>query len=486
MAWKRFKYAVHLLTGLQFGDEGKGLQVVNLLNGALGVLYSACVRYNGGNNAGHTIFLEDGKKYVLHTIPSGILVPGIKCLIAHGVWFNINEVLREIVELRSLGIIVDKSRLFIDPLAHVVLPTHILMDELAEEKRGKVGRQFGSTKRGMAQVATSKAAREGVRIIDIFDANGKLQRLVQEHLAFISRNFRSLTTEERKAIEESIKDMADRLSQIMEFAEFTTSRAFIEEELKHGNVLAEGAQGFGLDIDHGTYPYITSSNSGVGAFVNGTGVSHWQVGRVIGVCKMWYETRVGRGPFPTEYCPEVNGEYQPNHGAPYLIQNAGQGEEGTEKGASTGRSRRCRRVDFPAIREACESIGVTDLILTKADRPRADFGNVIEVCVGYALCGVEFSTQNLYTLMAAYGNPYLEPQFSKVEFAPAVRGEIYEHQPKAVIDQVERFRAYAGEGVSVPFIGCGHLQGQVVFVDTKPFSGILLENGSQERSRAAS
>jgi adenylosuccinate synthase len=474
MSQPKPKHFVHILLGLSWGDEGKGKVIVDLLRKALGVAYVACVRFNGGCNAGHSVWIN-GVRFVTHQVPTGILVRGVKNLIAKGVKVNLVKLVAEIRELLGLGIEISKANLFVDPAAHIVLPTHILMDKLEDEKYGKL--VIGTTKNGMMPIAVSKMARRSVRIIDLLENNGLAETVTQEHIDYIDKVYRVLSPEERVTI---LRELAELRLALAELAQYVTlgvnSRAFVMDALKKGDVLAESAQGYLLDVDHGTYPYVTSSNSGVGAFIDGTNVPYYTVSRVFGVAKMWYVTRVGEGPFPTELEPAAKGHYTEAHGLPWVIQNAGEKEEGSEKGATTGRPRRIGFVDFPAIYHASLSIGITDLILTKADRPGPlGDGTVLKACWDYDERG-PLSPDIDYVLLMKTARPYLRP----LDFEPAQRDVVFGEQPNAVQRMVRHMRTVSG--ADIPFMSVGPEPGQIVYIDHHPPRiGALLANGMDDR-----
>lgn len=480
MGQKKLKHFVHLLLGMSFGDEGKGKVVIDLLQGVLGTKYRACVRYNGGANAGHTIFM-DGKKYVTHQIPSGILVPGVANLIAHGVKVNPTKLLSEMEDLKKLGVKINNDNLFVDPAAHVVLPTHVMMDILSEDRASTVGQEIGSTKQGMKQVAVSKVGRESVRLHDVLMGNGKLEKLVSDHIDFIQRNYRPLLQEEFDRIEKDLAALKDSVKILQHIATFVDSMIFIREMLEEGPILGEGAQGFGLDMDHGTYPFVTSSNSGSGAFIEGTGVPfQWlDLEHVFGVAKFWYETRVGQGPFPTDISPGVKGWYtKEEHPLAYAIQNAGEHEEGSEKGATTQRPRQVGYFDLPFLQYAVERSGVTHLILTKADRPREEDCKKLLVCTGYRSDGSLVGPDE--NLMLMFDS--VEPEYVEVAFVPAARDVLFDDQPEPVRRHMRLIKRRLGEGVEVPFMSVGPKPGQIVYVDRAPsVGGTLMKNGAEDR-----
>lgn len=331
--------AVDVILGLQWGDEGKGKIVDYLAED-----YDIIARFQGGANAGHTLKI-DGNEFVLHTIPSGIFRQGLTNVIGNGVVLDPIVLEKEINGLKALGVEVE-SRLLIAHKAHLILPTHRMLDAASEASKGK--EKIGSTLKGIGPTYMDKTGRNGLRVGEIYseDFKEKYQQLKEKHLhlagIYPDIDF-DLETEEMKwfAAMESLK----KLRQV-------NCEYYINEQLDGGKkILAEGAQGSMLDIDYGTYPYVTSSNTITAGVCTGLGIAPSKIDRVIGITKA-YCTRVGGGPFPSELFDE-NGE---------LLQ-----KEGNEFGATTGRPRRCGWLDLVQLRYSCMINGVTDLILTKLD-----------------------------------------------------------------------------------------------------------------------
>lgn len=328
---------VDVLLGLQWGDEGKGKIVDFLAN-----QYQFIARYQGGPNAGHTIYLKD-KKFVLHTIPSGIFHENIGNIIGNGVVINPITLLAEIKELEEAGVHIT-SRLFIAKKANLILPTHIELDKASEQKRGEA--KIGSTLRGISPAYMDKTGRNAIKIGEIFQPNFEesYRGLRDKHIEMMqSMGFTADLSKETQWLQalESLKAY-----------QFIDCEQFINQQLQEGKkILAEGAQGAMLDIDYGTYPYVTSSNTITGGVCTGLGVAPQKIKEVYGITKA-YCTRVGSGPFPTELHDEVGEKLR---------------KEGSEFGATTGRPRRCGWIDFPALRYACMLNGVTQLCVTKID-----------------------------------------------------------------------------------------------------------------------
>lgn len=329
---------VDVLLGLQWGDEGKG-KIVDYLADQ----YHAIARFQGGPNAGHTLVI-DGKKHVLHTIPSGIFRDNCLNIIGNGVVIDPVTILKEIRHLEAEGVPV-KERLYISKRANLILPSHKLLDAASEAAKGKA--KIGSTLKGIGPTYMDKTGRNGLRIGDIVETsfNQKYDALKQKHLKILA------TYDFEYDIEASEKEWMDAIEELKTY-QLVESTYFINNLLKQGKrVLAEGAQGSMLDIDFGTYPFVTSSNTITAAVCTGLGVAPQKIGDVIGISKA-YCTRVGSGPFPTELHDEVGEELR---------------RVGGEFGATTGRPRRCGWIDLPALKYTCIINGVTQLVVTKAD-----------------------------------------------------------------------------------------------------------------------
>ncbi len=327
--------------GAQWGDEGKG-KIVDWL--ALSA--DLVVRFHGGNNAGHTL-IADGKKTVLHLVPSGVLQPGTVNLIGPGVVVDPRVLLQELDEIQESGVLRDPSRVRVSGRAHVILDWHIALDKARDEARRESA--IGTTGRGIGPAYEDKVARRGVRVADLLDAaalRAAIDRLAKD------KNFELTQLHGWPAIDaEALYDELLVLGRRLEPFVDHTGR-ILDRALRDGKrVLFEGAQGTFLDIDHGTYPYVTSSNCVAGAVCTGAGVGPTRIDYVLGITKA-YTTRVGGGPFPTE----DEGE-----GGRWL------GEKGQEFGATTGRKRRCGWLDLVVLREAAIVNGFTSLAMNKLD-----------------------------------------------------------------------------------------------------------------------
>lgn len=351
-----------IVIGSQWGDEGKG-KIVDRLSGQSDMI----VRFQGGANAGHTLKVGD-KETILHLIPSGILHPGTKCIIGNGVVLDPEVFFQEVGELEKNGIDVAPDRLAISAKAHIILPYHKSLDKAREARRA--GEKIGTTGRGIGPCYEDKAARIGIRAGDL--NNPELVRKKIAH-ALLEKN--ALLTGLYKYPAHDAEEVA---SSLLTLAEWIKPYIQDTDQLVHNainadkNLLFEGAQGIHLDIDHGTYPYVTSSNTVAGGASCGTGIPPSAIDEVIGVAKA-YTTRVGGGPFPTELLDDAGSYLQ---------------AKGHEYGATTGRPRRCGWLDTVVLRESARLNGITGFALTKLDvlqnLPQ------LKICVAYELDGKRY------------------------------------------------------------------------------------------------
>lgn len=344
-----------ILVGAQWGDEGKG-KIIDVLTEDADIV----VRTQGGNNAGHTVFIGK-QKYVLHLIPSGILRPGKTCVIGNGVVIDPVSLVEEINGLEKLGVKIN-GNLLISETAHIVFPYHRELDAQREILKGK--NKIGTTKRGIGPAYGDKAARTGLRVIDLINAP-RFELLLKQKIKENNEILKAFGAKPLsfKKVHDAYRAAGDRLKPFVT----NTVIHLHEAARKKGNVLFEGAQGTFLDIDHGTYPFVTSSNTTSGGACTGSGVPPNRMDRVVGVMKA-YTTRVGEGPLPTE-----NSEI-----ADLLHQM------GREFGATTGRARRCGWFDSVATRHAAMVNGIDELAVTNLDG--LDTLETIKVCIGYR-CG---------------------------------------------------------------------------------------------------
>ncbi len=331
--------AIDVILGLQWGDEGKG-KIVDFLAKD----YDVVARFQGGPNAGHTLKFDD-KKFILHTVPSGIFRSNLLNLIGNGVVIDPITLRGELENLDSAGFEY-KSRLLVAKKAHLILPTHRLLDAASEAAKGK--KKIGSTLKGIGPTYMDKTGRNGLRVGDILQADflDRYQYLKDKHLGLLKAlpevNF-DLENEEKKWFD---------CIELLRNLRIVDGEYFINQQFKEGKkILAEGAQGSMLDIDFGTYPYVTSSNTISAGVCSGLGVGPGAIGEVIGITKA-YCTRVGSGPFPTELHDETGEMLR---------------KEGAEFGSTTGRPRRCGWIDLPALRYTIMLNGVTQLVITKID-----------------------------------------------------------------------------------------------------------------------
>ena len=343
-----------VVIGTQWGDEGKG-KVVDLLTEEV----AAVVRFQGGHNAGHTLVI-DGEKTVLHVIPSGILRPDVQCVIGNGVVLEPHALLKEVQQLEQRGVPV-RERLRISPACPLILPYHVQLDLAREEARGN--QKIGTTGRGIGPAYEDKAARRGLRMGDLFywqDFAAKLNEVMEYHNFMLRQYYKrpevdfQQTLDECAAVAEQLRPMVCDVVSVL-----------------HGlreageNILFEGAQGALLDIDLGTYPFVTSSNTTAGGTAVGSGFGPTYLDYVLGITKA-YATRVGSGPFPTELFDDVGSRLA---------------ERGNEFGSTTGRPRRCGWFDAVALRQAVQINSISGLCLTKLDV--LDGLESIRICVGY-------------------------------------------------------------------------------------------------------
>jgi len=350
--------SVMVLIGAQWGDEGKG-KATDLY----GERVQWVVRYQGGNNAGHTVVLPDGQKFALHLIPSGILTPGVTNVIGNGVVIDPGVLLTELGGLDERGI--DTSRLLISHDAHLIMPYHVAIDKVSERYLGKA--KIGTTGRGIGPAYGDKVARLGVRVQDLLDPSILAQKV---EAALDIKNQMLVKIYNRKAL-----DCARIVDEVLEQAEgfkhrIADTRLELGKAVERGdNILLEGSQGTLLDVDHGTYPYVTSSNCVAGAACAGAGVGPHLLHYVLGITKA-YTTRVGSGPFPTELEDDVG-----KHLA----------ERGNEFGSVTGRPRRCGWFDAAALKRSIQINGISGLCVTKLDV--LDGVETLQLGVGYNVNG---------------------------------------------------------------------------------------------------
>lgn len=353
-----------VVIGAQWGDEGKG-RIVDLISEKVDII----VRYQGGNNAGHTIVIGD-EKVILHHLPSGILRQDKLSVIGNGVVVDPKVLLQEINELNSAGYSVDEKNLKISDRAHVIMPYHREIDSARESMNGKA--RIGTTGRGIGPVYEDKVARRGIKFADLIDPDSlsaRLKEVFEERNAYLTKVLGGNPLN----LKEILEEYAEYGRELKRFS-CDVSTLLNESISKGQNILFEGAQGALLDIDFGTYPYVTSSSAGSGGASTGSGVGPTKIDTVLGIAKA-YTTRVGEGPFPTEISGELGEKLR---------------QAGGEFGATTGRSRRCGWFDAFALKYAAQTNGISWLALTKLD-VLSGFEK-IHICVGYRYKGEQLSS----------------------------------------------------------------------------------------------
>ncbi len=346
--------SVTVLVGSQWGDEGKG-KIVDILSEKFDIV----ARYQGGANAGHTVEIGE-KQYILHLIPSGILRDGVKCVIGNGVVIDPQALLDEIKILEDNGIKVE-GRLFISHNAHLIMPYHKLFDSISESGKNKIG----TTGRGIGPCYIDKFDRKGIRIIDLLNRD-VLEKKLRQNVDEKNILLKKLYGDKGFDIEEIIKEYISFDEAIDSYV--TDVPLMLNNAIKEGkNILLEGAQGTLLDVDHGTYPFVTSSNPTSGGACTGSGIPPNKIDNVFGIVKA-YTTRVGNGPFPTELTDEAGEKLR---------------QEGAEFGATTGRPRRCGWFDAFLVRYSAMINGIDAVAVTKLDV--LSIFEKIKVCIGYKL-----------------------------------------------------------------------------------------------------
>ncbi len=416
----RAKTAVVL--GAQWGDEGKG-KIVDVLSAQ----FSVVARYAGGHNAGHTVIIR-GKKFILQLVPCGVLRPDCRAVIGNGVVLDPMAFLAEVGKLRELGVGIDEQ-LFVSNRAQVILPYHRMIELASENAPGR--QRIGTTSRGIGPAYEDKMHRSGLRVVDLLNRS-----LLKTHI--------ENACQEKNAIAHALfgTDPLDPIEMYEQYAKaaelvrpfVTDTAALLNQAIHDGqSVMFEGAQGTMLDIDHGTYPFVTSSSATAGGAVTGTGVPPTAIGTVIGVTKA-YVTRVGEGPFPTEI----------NDGAGDLLRSRGQ-----EYGAVTGRPRRCGWLDLPLLRYSNQINGTEWLVVTKLDV--LDAFDEIPVCIGYRIDG-----QLSATIPAdVNGIEKVEPVYTKLKgWKTSTEGtRRFEALPRAAQDYLRFLEAESGSRIGMVSTG---------------------------------
>ncbi|MGV9713219.1 adenylosuccinate synthase [Gordonia sp. NPDC003424] len=419
--------AAIVLIGAQWGDEGKG-KATDLLGGKLHWV----VRYQGGNNAGHTVVLPNGDKYALHLIPSGILTPGVKNVIGNGVVVDPGVLLTELGGLEDRD--VDTTGLLISADAHLLMPYHVAIDKVTERFLGN--KKIGTTGRGIGPCYQDKIARVGVRVADVLDEKIFAQKV---EAALELKNQILVKIYNRRALEP-----AQVIDEVLEQAEgfkhrIADTRLLLNQALERDEtILLEGSQGTLLDVDHGTYPYVTSSNPTAGGAAVGAGIGPNRITTVLGILKA-YTTRVGSGPFPTELFDEW-GEYL--------------AKTGGEVGVTTGRARRCGWFDAVVARYATRVNGITDYFLTKLDVLSSV--ERVPICVAYEVDGERVDDMPMTQTGFHHAKPIYETMPGWWEdISECTR---FEDLPKNAQDYVLRLEELSGAHVSCIGVGPGRDQ----------------------------
>ena len=413
-----------VVIGLQWGDEGKG-KIIDLLAEQADIV----VRFQGGNNAGHTIVVN-GKKHIFHLIPSGILHPEKRCCIGNGVVIDPAVLLEEFKKLEENGVELTPERFLISERAHLIMPYHKAIDLAREAKKGKT--KIGTTGRGIGPCYEDKAARTGFRMIDLMDKSffeKRLKTQIEEKNFYLTQYLKAEGVNFRE-IAQTYFEYAEKLAPFIGDVARFLWRA--KEEGK--NILFEGAQGTHLDMDHGTYPYVTSSNTVASSICSGAGFPINAIDTIIGVCKA-YTTRVGGGPFPTELTDSL-GDYLR--------------EKGKEFGATTGRPRRCGWLDLVVVKQAVRLNGVQKLALTKLDVLTGL--EEIKVCIGYNYQGKTID----YVPTSFSAIAECRPVYNSFSgWKETLKGKSWEGLPHTAKVYLEFISDFLGIPISIVSIGSG-------------------------------
>ncbi|MQM25756.1 adenylosuccinate synthase [Glycomyces albidus] len=412
------------VVGTQWGDEGKG-KVTDLLGAEMDYV----VRYQGGNNAGHTVVTPDGTKYAIHLVPVGILTPGVVPVIGNGVVVDPKFLISELDELTAGG--VDVSNLKLSADAHLIMPHHRALDRVVERYLG--GARIGTTGRGIGPAYADKVARQGIRVQDLLDPkilSIKLEQILREKNQILVKVYNRKAIDPQAVVEEYL-GYAERLKPYIADTRLLLNRALDEGK----NVLLEGAQATMLDVDHGTYPFVTSSNPTTGGACVGTGIAPNKITTSIGIIKA-YTTRVGSGPFPTELFDEF-GEF--------LLKKGG------EYGVTTGRRRRCGWFDAVLGRYAVRVNGITDLFVTKLD-VLSELERV-PICVGYEVDGQRVDEMPMTQTDVHHAKPVYE--YHEGWFEDISHCRKFDELPSAAQSYIERLEELCGARVSVVGVGPG-------------------------------
>ena len=427
------------IIGTQWGDEGKG-KVVDLYAQDADII----ARFQGGNNAGHTLVVK-GEQTILHLIPSGILHDGKICIIGNGVVVDPKVLIEEIDRLKKRGLLPANTKLFVSEKAHVIMPYHRRID-VARESHG-LGKKIGTTGKGIGPAYEDKIARVGIRMCDLLDEEvfrEKLNRNIEEKNFYLTRLFQEEPLD-GEAIFNEYRSYAERIRPYVA----DTSLIMNDEIRKGKRILFEGAQGSHLDIDHGTFPYVTSSNTVAGNAACGTGVGPSVITTVVGICKA-YTTRVGEGPFVTELTCEIGDSIR---------------EVGQEYGATTGRKRRCGWLDMVLVRQSVRLSGITGIALTKLDVLTGL--DKLKICIGYETSQGKFneSVPSNPRLLAQCRPIYEEMDGWTKDITKATH---IEELPQNTRRYIEKLEVLAGVKLVLVSVGAGR---EETIILKNPFDG---------------
>lgn len=414
-----------VVVGTQWGDEGKG-KVVDLLTAKADLV----VRFQGGNNAGHTLVVE-GRQFIFHLIPSGILYEDKKCLIGNGLVVDPEVLLQEMRELRGVGVDVSPKRLSLSERAHIIMPYHKAIDLAREAAKGKL--KIGTTGRGIGPCYEDKAARTGVRAVDLLEPEAfeeKVRANLEEKNFYLTKLFHAEPLEAQPILDTYLA-MANKLSAFITDVSVEMAQALNARR----KILFEGAQGTHLDVDHGTYPFVTSSNPLAGAACAGAGIGPKELHHVVGIVKA-YTTRVGAGPFVAELNDETGNYIQ---------------KRGKEFGATTGRRRRCGWLDMVMVRDSVRLNGLDSLAITKLDILTGL--ETLNICVAYEFEGKRMNSRPTSLTKLAHCAPVYEEIPGWEEDISGARAMT--ELPRQAQTYVKTIEALAGVPISIVSVGAG-------------------------------
>ncbi len=414
------------VVGAQWGDEGKG-KIVDLYTLKADVV----ARFQGGNNAGHTLVVK-GRTTILHLIPSGILHDHKICIIGNGVVFDPKVFLQELKELNEGGLFPSSTKLYVSEKTHVIMPYHRSLDQAREARN--TGKKIGTTGRGIGPAYEDKVARTGIRVGDLYEPGLLLEKVRHslEEKNYLFKNFFGVAPLDPQAVADEYLAYAEKIRPYVA----DTSLILAGEIQKGKKILFEGAQGCHLDVDHGTYPYVTSSNTVSGNAACGSGVGPGAISKVVGICKA-YTTRVGEGPFPTELKDAIGDHLQ---------------KIGQEFGATTGRKRRCGWLDMVLVRQAVRVSGISTLAITKLDvltgLPK------IKICVGYKTAGGE-CREAVPASLKRFSN--CEPVYEEFDgwTENIASAQNISELPVNARKYIQRLKELSGAGIALVSVGAG-------------------------------